>query len=145
MKMSCKWNEKMVFTAEAGNNSVQMDAKPPIGTATAMSPKELMVAGLCGCTAMDVVALMKKYRQNIDSFEIDADVTSTEGAHPAVFTGAQLIFKFKGEVEPEKALEAVRLSQTLYCGVSAMLSKVFSIRYRVEVNDQVVGSGQAQF
>lgn len=145
MKMNCKWNEKMVFNAAAGGNQVTMDAKAPIGGGTAMTPKELVVAGLCGCTAMDVVALMKKYRQNLESFDIEADVSATESGHPAVFTEAKMVFKFKGAVEPAKAIEAVQLSQTKYCGVSAMLAKAFPIHYTIEVNGEVVGSGQASF
>ena len=145
MKLNCNWKEKMVFSAAAAGNQVSMDAKSPIGGGTAMTPKELVIAGLCGCTAMDVVALMKKYRQNLESFDIEADVSATEKGHPSVFTEAKLVFKFKGAVEPAKALEAVKLSQTQYCGVSAMLAKAFPIRYTVEVNGEVVGAGQAAF
>lgn len=110
-----------------------------------MTPKDLVIAGLCECTAMDVIALMKKYRQNLHSLEIDAEITSTESGHPSVFTEAKLIFKFQGEVAPAQALEAVRLSQTQYCGVSAMLSKAFPIFYTVEVNGNTEGTGEAHF
>lgn len=145
MRMKTKWNHKMVFTAEAADHQVLMDAKPPIGTATAMTPKELVVAGLCGCTAMDVVALMRKYQQKLDSFHIEAEVTSTESGHPAVFTEVKLHFKFYGEIDPVRAIEAVQLSQTQYCGVSAMLSRAFPIRYTIQLNDKEIGSGEASF
>ena len=55
MKLQCKWNEKMKFTAEADGHHVFMDAKSPIGGDSAMTPKHLLLAGISGCTAMEVV------------------------------------------------------------------------------------------
>ena len=94
---------------------------------------------------MDVVALMKKYKQPLDSFDIDADVTASEGVHPAVFTQVHLLFKLTGQVDASKVLEAVHLSQTKFCGVSAMLSKAVPISYTVELNGKNIGEGQAAF
>lgn len=144
IKLQMKWNEKMSLTAVSDGNSLNMDAKAPLGSGSAMTPKHLLVAGLCGCTAMDVVALMKKHKQNLKSFDIDADVTTTD-THPMVFSSAELTFKLEGELEVAKVLEAVTLSQTKYCGVSAMLSKAFPISYRVFVNGTEVGQGESKF
>jgi len=122
-----------------------MDAKSPIGQGSALTPKELVVAGLCGCTAMDVMALMRKHRQAVTAFEVRAEVATSEGGPPVVFTSAELEFVLEGEVDPALALEAVRLSQTRFCGVTAMLVKAFPIRYRVVVNGAPAGEGQADF
>lgn len=135
----------MRFSAEAGELSVTMDAKPPIGAGSALTPKELVVAGLCGCTGMDIVALLKKYKQPLESLEIEADSTPREGGHPAVFQEIRLVFNFRGALERDKVLEAVRLSQTKYCGVSAMLSKALPIQYAVRLNEELIGSGKADF
>lgn len=101
--------------------------------------------GMGGCTAMDVVALLKKYKQSVEALEVEVDVTPTQGKHPAVFEKAVLTFLVKGQVEREKLNEAVMLSMTKFCGVNAMLSKALPIHYRVILNDEEIGTGQAQF
>jgi putative redox protein len=110
-----------------------------------MTPKQLVVAGLAGCTAMDVVALLRKQGQPLEHFEVETEVEKSSGGYPEVFTAAMLTFKLQGQIEPEKAKEAVELSQTKYCGVSAMLSRAFPIRYRIELNGQTIGEGSARF
>jgi putative redox protein len=145
MKLRSVWTEKMRFTAEVDNHSVPMDTKPPIGDDTAITPKQMLVAAICGCTGMDVVALLKKYKQPLSKFEIEAEATVTEGAHPIVFKEVKLLFKLEGSLEKEKVLEAIALSQTKYCSVSAMLSKAFPINYTVQLNSETIGAGSAQF
>lgn len=145
MKVTTRWKEKLSFTAQADAHEVGMDTRAPLGSDSAMSPKQLVVAGLAGCTAMDVVALLKKHGQPLESLEIETVVEKSSGGYPEVFTAAMLTFKLQGQVEPEKAIEAVELSQTKYCGVSAMLSKAFPIRYRIELNGQTIGEGSAHF
>lgn len=145
MNLQCKWNEKMSFTAQADGHHVAMDAKSPIGSDSAMTPKHLLLAGICGCTAMDVVALMKKYRQPVESFEVDVDAPVTEGVYPAVFKEVKLVFRLAGQIDAEKVLESIRLSQTKYCGVSAMVSAAVPISYTVELNGKNIGAGQADF
>ena len=143
--VSCAWREKMKFVAGSGGHEIEMDAKSPIGNDSAMTPKELLLSGVSGCTAMDVVALLKKYQQIVEEFLIQADADLIEGSHPAMFSQIRLNFKLKGKIDPEKAIEAVHLSQSKYCSVSAMISKVVPIYYTIEINGSQVGSGQADF
>lgn len=145
MKSVLTWKEGMLFEAVTDNNAVSMDAKAPLGKGQGMTPKELVAAGLAGCTAMDVVALLKKHKQSYEHFEVLVDITSSTGAQPAVFTEANLIFKLNGAVDKEIYLNAVTLSQTKYCGVSAMLSKALPIKYVVTLNNETIGSGTAHF
>lgn len=145
MKLQCHWNDKMRFTAQSGGHEIQMDTNAPIGSDTALTPKQLLVAGICGCTAMDVVALLKKHKQPLESFEVEADATPTEGVYPAIYKEIKLTFKLKGELDAAKVLEAVSLSQTKYCGVSAMVSKAVPISYTVELNGKIIGAGRADF
>lgn len=135
----------MAFTAHAGEHEVRTDARPPIGGGTAMAPKELLLAALAGCTAVDVAALLRKHRQPVESFEVHADATLSQGAHPITFTEPTLVYDVRGSVDPAVVLEAARLSQTQYCGVSAMLSRAVPIRYEVRVNGEAVGSGTSRF
>lgn len=145
MKSVLNWKQNMEFEANAGGYTVQMDAKAPIGKGTAQTPKELVIAGLGGCTAMDVVAYLKKHKQLPTQFEVELDVPTSSGGYPVVFTKADIYFKLTGTIEPSLALEAVKLSQTKYCGVSAMLAKAFPIEYHVILNGENIGSGLSAF
>jgi putative redox protein len=145
MKIQCTWNEKMKFTASADKLQVKMDANSPIGDSSAMTPKHLLLAGVSGCTAMDVVALLKKYKQAFESLEVDAEGEPTVGSHPVIFKEIKLIFRLKGPIDANKVLEAIHLSQTKYCGVTAMVSKSVPINYTVELNGENIGSGHADF
>lgn len=145
MKNTLKWSKNMQFEATSEGHTVPMDAKPPIGHGTAQTPKELVAAGLGGCTAMDVIALLKKHKQPLDSFEVDVDIEMSKSGYPVVFTHALITFKVTGAVDPQILSEAVVLSQTKYCGVSAMLAQVFPIEYVVELNNEQIGRGAAKF
>ena len=143
MKTNTRWNTGMRFTGNCGGNEITLDAKPPLGQSAGMTPKELVVVGLSGCTAMDVIALLKKHKQEVTSFNVEAEVEKSTGGHPEVFSRATLTFKAEGPIDPDRYLEAVDLSQNRYCGVSAMLSKAFPIEYRVILNGSEIGSGTA--
>lgn len=145
MKTSVVWKDGMEFYGRVDKHSVPMDAKSPIGKETAPTPKELVAVGLGGCTAMDVIALLKKHKQPPKNFSIDVEIQSSTGAHPIVFEKAVLSFFVDGEVTAEKLIEAVHLSQTKYCGVSAMLSKSFPIEYRIILNGNQISTGAATF
>lgn len=139
------WKEKMQLTGQSGKHSIDLDTKPPLGNDTGLTPKELVAIGVCGCTAMDVVALLKKYKEPLEAFEVSVDVTSTEKIEPAVFKSLALTFDLKGTLNKENVLKAITLSQTKYCGVSAMILKAAPISYKVVLNGEEIGTGEAKF
>lgn len=157
MKTKTIWKEKMLLTGEVGNSAaignatsdpsfqVAMDAKPPIGTGASFTPKELVILGLSGCTGMDVVALMRKHKQTMESFEISAEVTPTQGPPPTVFEKIELSFVMTGIIDERILIESVNLSQNKYCGVSAMLAKACPIFYKISLNGKVIHQGQAHW
>ncbi len=145
MKVSCKWTDAMAFEASSGDHKILMDAKKPIGRDTGMTPKELVVAGLCGCTAMDVAAYLRKHKSVVESLEVSANVEMSAGGYPVVFNKVELFFRAQGQIDAQKLEEAVKLSQTQYCGVSAMLSKAVGISYSIELNNLPIASGEASF
>lgn len=145
MKVDLVWSDKMLFEAHAGEHKVPVDARAPIGGNRGMAPKELLLSALASCTAMDVVALLKKHKQKLDSFHVGVEAPITEAGYPKRFTRADLVFDVRGEVEPKVLLESVKASQTMFCGVSAMLSKAFPIAYRVLLNGTQIGVGDANF
>lgn len=145
MKAELKWTNGMKFEAQSEGNTISMDAKTPIGTGTAMTPKELLAVGLGGCTAMDVTALLKKHKQNFEALNITVEITSSAKVQPAVFTNAVITFEATGPIDKAILIESVRLSQTKYCGVSAMLLKAFPITYVINLNNEKIGEGSADF
>jgi putative redox protein len=145
MKIDLVWSDKMLFEAQAGEHRVPVDALPPIGSNRGMSPKELLLSAIASCTAMDVVALLRKHKQKLERFAVAVEAPISEGGHPKRFTRADLTFDVHGEVDPAVLLQSVKLSQTMYCGVSAMLSRAFPIAYQVVLNGAPIGGGEADF
>lgn len=144
MSMKLSWTGKMKFEAEQAGDIVRVDAKSPIGDSRGFTPKELVVLGAAGCSAMDVAALMKKHKQEMTSFDVGMDYQLTK-THPSIFSEIKLVFDLKGTVDPALALEAAKLSMTKYCGVSAMIAETCPITYKVVVNGEDVGEGRAEF
>jgi len=145
MRVLLKSQEGMVFEVESSGHRIQVDAKPPIGKGLAMTPKDLVAAGLGGCTAMDLIALLRKHKQPYESLEVEVNVIPSEGKAPVVFQSAEIQFRAAGSIDKSILLESIRLSQTKYCGVSAMLSKAFPIHYTVLLNGEEIGAGEANF
>lgn len=131
-KVNTVWKEKMAFESQLGNHVVRMDTTPELGDDSGASPKQLLLAGLAGCTGMDVVSLLKKMRVPFANFEMDIEADLTE-EHPIVFSEIRLKYIFWGEnLDKAKVEKAVNLSKDRYCGVSAMLKKNSPIEYSIE-------------
>jgi putative redox protein len=145
MKITCSWIQKMKLGATDGVHSVAMDAKAPGGDESALNPKQLVLSGLCGCTSMDVLSLLSKHEQPLESYELVADAEMSSHGHPKVFTKIQLVFVVAGKVDTKVLTESVMLSQTKYCGVAAMLSKSVPITYSVLLNGIQIATGVTDF
>ena len=117
------------------NHWVAMDALPEVGGTDAGSrPLELLLIGLGGCTAMDVLSILAKKRVKLDDFEISLEADRTT-EHPKVFTAISLTYHFYGDDLKRSDLEAaVKLSEEKYCSVSAMLRKAAPIQTQIEVH-----------
>ncbi|MCK5406057.1 MAG: OsmC family protein, partial [Candidatus Krumholzibacteria bacterium] len=86
-----------------------------------------------GCTAMDVVSILRKMKAELESFSVEAETELTE-EHPKVFKKILITYKLKGQnLTMEKVEKAVTLSQDKYCGVSAMLKKAAPIEYNIVI------------
>jgi len=119
----------MAFEGAADTGfSVAMDAAPDVGGQnTGFRPMELMLVSLGGCTAMDVISILKKMRQDVAGFEVRVSGDrATE--HPKVFTQLRIEYVVTGRNLDRAAVEkAVNLSATRYCSAQAMLSKAAPI------------------
>jgi putative redox protein len=98
---------------------------------TANSPMELVLISLCGCTASDVVGILRKKREPFTALEVRATGERADG-YPAVYTSIHLTYVVRGEVSKKAMEDAVRLSKEKYCSVSAMLAKTATITYTIE-------------
>ncbi|MGK5089733.1 OsmC family protein [Bdellovibrionota bacterium FG-2] len=146
MNLTLTWNDKMSFEADIRGKVVPMDVKPESGgDDSGPTPKELVLAGLAGCTGMDVAYVLNKMRAEFSGISIDADAQTTKG-EPSVFDTVHLIYNVTSPSLPEdKLMRAVELSQTKYCGVSAMIAKSARINYEVRLNGKTIGTGAAKF
>jgi putative redox protein len=101
---------------------------------TGPHPVQLLLIGLCGCTGMDVISILKKKRQSFTGLQVRATAERAE-EHPKIYTEIHLEFIVTGDdVDPAAVERSIELSQTKYCPASAMLSKAVEITtsFRVE-------------
>ncbi|MBP7809428.1 MAG: OsmC family protein [Bacteroidia bacterium] len=126
------------FAMEAKNedgNIITMDGPPNLGGHNSgFRPTQLLLAAVGGCSAIDVVMILKKQKQRIDSFEIEVDGEKEAVEEYSLFRNIVIHFKLKGEIELEKAERAVQLSIDKYCSVSKTLEPTAKITYKVSVN-----------
>lgn len=125
------------FTAtDSGGNDLSIDI--PVekgGNGNGFRPMQLLLAGLGGCSALDVVSILKKQKQQIEAFAIDVDGEREKDKEPSLWVDVQIVFKLSGDIEPSKAYRAVELSMNKYCSVAATLNRSgANIQWRVEVN-----------
>lgn len=138
MRARVKWIEDLNFIGQSGSgHTVALGAsqgsdQPALGA----SPMELVLIGLGGCSAVDVVLILKKGREAVSGcvVEVEAERATTE---PKVFTKIHMRFVVTGSgLNPTKVERAVALSADKYCSVSAMLDKTAKITHDVEIVDQ---------
>jgi putative redox protein len=98
---------------------------------TANTPMELVLIALCGCTASDVVGILRKKREPFTHLEVRAEGERASG-YPAVYTAIKLVYRVGGKVAAKAMEDAVRLSKEKYCSVSAMLEKSAKITVEIE-------------
>jgi putative redox protein len=133
-KVSVKWLNNMSFSADVNGHEIILDAAGEVGGENkGPRPKPLLLTALAGCTGMDVVAVLKKMRVELDDFKVYVEGDLTE-EHPKQFTHMHVIYEFKGKDLPEEKLQkAVSLSEERYCGVSAMFRKAIGLTSEIRI------------
>ena len=126
-----KWigEQKFVATSPSGH-AMTMDSDRESNKAP--GPMELVLMALGACTATDVVIVLKKKRQKLESLEV---VCSGERAAepPTVWTKLEIVYRLRGELDEGAVKHAIELSEEKYCSVSAMLKKTAKISWRYEI------------
>jgi putative redox protein len=135
MKARAQWVEGRMFVGESGSgHSVVMDGAPDAGGRNAgVRPMEMLLIGLAGCSAFDVVHILEKGRVPVTGCVVAVEATRAE-TDPKVFTKITLHFKVTGKnLAHDKVERAVQLSAEKYCSASIMLGKTAEMSHTVEV------------
>ncbi len=135
IKSEIIYQEGLRFIAASNSNhAIVLDGKRDVGGfESANSPMELLSISLIGCTAMDVISIIKKMKENVSDFRVFFEGIRAQ-EHPKVFTHIKLIYQFKGKnLKYENLEKAVKLSYEKYCSVSNMLKKAVDIQYEIKV------------
>jgi len=141
MDASVTWSKGLTFNGTANTGfSVPLGASPEVGGANdGFRPLELMAVSLAGCTAMDVISILQKKRQQVTAFDVKVHAEQA-GEHPHVFTDIVIEYEITGhEVDEAAVLRAVELSAVRYCPAQNMLDKVVPIKlnYTIFEGDSV--------
>lgn len=123
----------MSFNATIDEHVVRLDTVAESGgNNSGPSPKKLLLAGLAGCSGMDVVSILAKMKQPLTWFNIRVEAEQTDD-HPKVYKTIRIVYEFKKSdgLDAEKVSRAVQLSQDTYCGVAAMLRKGSEIQFDI--------------
>jgi putative redox protein len=135
MKCRIKWLDHMSFVGESDSgHSLVMDGAPDAGGRNlGVRPMEMLLLGLGGCTAFDVVSILHKSRQQISDCEVEIEAERADEI-PRIFTHIHVHFIVSGRgLDEKKVSKAVSLSADKYCSASRMLEKAASITHDFEI------------
>ncbi|HTE41334.1 MAG TPA: OsmC family protein [Steroidobacteraceae bacterium] len=137
MKARIKWVQDVMFLGESGSgHAIVMDGSPESGGRNlGVRPMEMLLLGLGGCSAFDVVTILKRGREPVTDCVVEMQAQRAE-TDPKVFTAIEMIYKVSGRhLDLKKVERAVALSAEKYCSASKMLSATAAITHRVELTD----------
>lgn len=122
--------------SDTNNHSLRMDAAEATGGHNSgIRPMQTLLAALGGCSGVDIVSILQKQRQKIDSFEMQIDGERESGKEPSLWKEIRILFSFTGEVDREKAEKACALSVDKYCSVAATLRAAgCNITWNIAIN-----------
>lgn len=135
MDAKATWKHGLSFEGWATSGfTVNLGAAPEVGGENdGFRPMELLLVGLAGCTAMDVISILEKKRQQVTGFEVRAHAERAN-EHPKVFTEITLEYVVTGHnIDPEAVKRAVELSENKYCSAQAMLGKTANIQHKITI------------
>ncbi len=135
MDAKVTWQGNLTFEGTANSGfKVPLGTEPEVGgNNDGFKPMEMLLLGLAGCTAMDVISILKKKKQDVTDFEVKAHADRTS-QHPRVFTHVILEYIVTGHhIDPVAVDRAIELSETKYCPAQAMLKKAVIIDHTVTI------------
>ncbi len=135
MKARIKWIEGVSFAGQSeSGHTVVMDGPPDAGGKNlGVRPMEMLLLGMGGCTAFDVLHILRKSRQPVTDCVAEIDATRAD-SDPKVFTKIHVHFIISGKgLDPKRVDQAVKLSAEKYCSASIMLGKVAEVTHDFEI------------
>jgi len=135
MQAKVVWSEGLSFSGSSDSGfSINLGASESVGGKDdGFRPLELVLTGLIGCTAMDVISILQKKRQQVTAFEVTASAERAND-HPKVFTSVEINYRITGTDIDENAVQrAIELSETRYCPAQAMFKDVFPMKLSYEI------------
>jgi putative redox protein len=135
--VSVEWEDEMRFLGDSEGQSVRLDADSAVGgRGDGLSPMTLLLLGVAGCTAMDVISILRKKRQNVTGLRVEARGRRAD-EHPRVFEAVALVYEVRGRAVDPKAVErAIELSEDRYCPAIATVRGTAEIRSRYEITEE---------
>ena len=121
---------------DANGHTVRIDSSPESGgTNFGVRPMQMLLMGLGGCSGIDIVAILKKQRQVVESFSMKVEGEREKGKEPSLWENINIVFELKGNIDPDKAYRACELSMEKYCSVAATLrGSGTKIKWEVKIN-----------
>jgi putative redox protein len=141
MKITIKKQEgdfHMVASNEDGNTLAMDGSKDIGGEGKGMRPMQLLLTAAGGCSSIDVLLMLKKQKQVVESFDVEVEGHTEKVEEHRIFKTIVFHFKITGDVDPEKAERAVKLSLEKYCSVSKILEPTADISYTLSVNHNII-------
>lgn len=131
------WVDNALFVGESGSgHSVTMDGSPDVGGRDlGVRPMEMVLIGMGGCTAIDVVSMLRKQRQDVRDVVVELAAERAE-EHPKVFTQVKVIYRVRGKGLNRALVErAVSLSDEKYCSATAMVRKSAEVTHEIVLEE----------
>ena len=138
MKARVQWLDGRAFVGESGSgHAVVMDGAPDSGGRNVgVRPMEMLLLGLGGCTAFDIVMILERMREKVTGLDIALEAERA-GEDPKVFTHVKLIYMVTGRnLKPANVERAVNLSAEKYCSATAMFEKTAKVEHRFEIIEE---------
>lgn len=137
MHAKVTWSQRMTFEGQA-----ETGFKLPLGASLSVGgdddgfrPMELIAIGVIGCTAMDVMSILQKKRQDVTGFQVNLEASRAED-HPKVFTDMKITYHIEGRnIDPKAVERAIELSETKYCPAQAMFKDIIPIELEYEIDE----------
>jgi putative redox protein len=128
------------FHFEAVNdtgNTIHFDASPEIGGQNkGVRPMQSLLMALGGCSGIDVVSILQKQKQEIESFRISINGHRQKGVEPSLYETIHIVYHLSGPIDAAKARRAAELSMEKYCSVAKTLEKTATITWEVQLNNE---------
>lgn len=131
-EISAEWTGELAFTGYNGNGAqIQIGS---LADKPGVSPMEMLLLGLAGCTGMDIVNILQKKRLNLERFQLVVRGLRSD-TYPKIYSDIEVVYKLWGaDIDVASVEQAIKLSEEKYCSVGLMLEKAAHIKSSFVIN-----------